>query len=84
MSDEKIVQDKIGQDIRVGSIVAVPNSKTNLEICRVIKIMPKQLRCEKVEGNISRWHGIWNKYHNEVICLDEMEQTVMYMMSRNL
>ena len=66
--------DKIGQPITVGSIVAAPYTKTNLRIQRVEKITPKQLKLE----------GGGYKYHDEVICLDEIEATVMYLMTQGL
>jgi hypothetical protein len=34
-------KDKIGQDLAPGDIVAVPNSKTDLKLGRVIKLTPK-------------------------------------------
>jgi hypothetical protein len=68
------VFDKIGQPIKVGSIVAAPCSASMITINRVEKITPKQLRLSNTSY----------KYHHEVICLDEMEATVMYLMTRNL
>jgi len=76
----EIVNDKIGQEIRVGSIVAMPNAKTELKIGRVKKISSKTILCEDVNRTSSQSR----KRHTEVICLDEMEATVMYLMTRNL
>jgi hypothetical protein len=80
----EVVQDKIGQEVRVGSIVAAPNSKTSLVICRVTKLMPKKLRLEEVGAETRSYRPSWDKYHHEVICIDEMEHTVMYLMTQNL
>jgi hypothetical protein len=80
----EVVQDKIGQEVRVGSIVAASNSKTSLVICRVTKLMPKKLRLEEVGTETRSYRPNWDKYHHEVICIDEMEHTVMYLMTQNL
>ena len=82
--EEQVVFDKIGQEIRLGSIVAAPNSKTSLVICRVTKLMPKKLRIEEVGNETKTYRPNWDKYHHEVICIDEMEHTVMYLMTQNL
>lgn len=82
--DDNIRYDKIGQEIREGSIVAVPNSKSEIKICRVTKLMPKMISCENVNTTKSGRAASYNKYANEVICLDEMEATVLYLMTRNL
>lgn len=81
---EQVVHDKIGQEVRLGSIVAAPNTKTKLIICRVTKLMPKKLRLEEVGSETKSYRPIWDKYHHEVICIDEMEHTVMYLMTQNL
>lgn len=41
MSKVTTQKDKIGQDLAPGDIVAVPNSKTNLKLGRIIKLTPK-------------------------------------------
>lgn len=76
---DAVYLDRIGQEVRVGSIVATPSSISSITICRVIAITPKSFRVEYISGG-----GNTLKRRNEVICLDEMEATVMYLMTRNL
>lgn len=84
-TDLSVTEDKIGQEVKVGSIVAMPETKSLLKIGRVLKISPKTLLIQDVNGTSSnsRWDES-RKKHKEVICLDEMEATVMYLMTRNL
>lgn len=78
---DKIVKDKIGQVLNVGSIVASPHAKTELKIGRVVKLAPKQAKIEDVNNPSG---STWYKYHHEVVCLDALDQTLMYMLSRGI
>jgi hypothetical protein len=71
--------DRLGQPVLVGSIVAVPDTKSRIDICRVIGITPKSYRVTTIEGRRSCL-----KRQDEVICLDEMEATVMYLLTHNI
>jgi hypothetical protein len=82
--EEQVVFDKIGQEIRLGSIVAAPNGKSSMILCRVIKIMPKKIRIEEVGNELKSYKPNWDKMHDQVICLDDLEQTVMHLMTQNL
>jgi hypothetical protein len=74
----------MGQEVRVGSIVVAPDSKTSMFIGRVIKITPKQLRLENLDIAPSTYRREPYKYHHEVVCLDQMQETVMYLLKRGV
>lgn len=78
-------KDKIGQEIKIGSLVAAPVGRGVLSICRVVKIAPKQLRLEQIKKQ-NQYNCIvtYYKYHNEVICIDGIEESVLYLLSQNL
>lgn len=77
----EIATDKLGQDVKVGSIVVAPNGNRNIQIGRVTRITPKMVRVDNIN---SRWSSDELKYHDQIVCIDEMEQTVLYLLSRNL
>jgi len=84
MSNNELTrEDKIGQEIHVGSIVVAPNGYSSLKICRVINITPKQLKCSDV-NNTSKYANISYKYPNEVVCLDDLDATMVYLLMRKL
>lgn len=76
--------DKIGREIHVGSIVVTPYTASMTKIGRVVKITPKSVSCEDVNATTAKYRSSWLKAQAEVICLDDLEQLVMYMMTRNL
>lgn len=82
MSNE-IIYDKIGQEMKVGSIIAMPDSRSVLKIGRIQCISPKTILAIDINSESSYNRGS-RKRHQEVICLDEMETTVIYLMTRNL
>lgn len=77
------VYDKIGQEIKVGSVVAAPHTKTLMNICRVSNISPKTVKLEGINCKLN-WKNAVYKKHREVVCLDEMEATVMFLLQQNL
>lgn len=78
---EPVAYDKLGQEIKEGSVVAAPFGKSDLKICRVLKIAPKQLKVADVSVvDTSQYGATKYKTHSEVVCLDEMEATVMYLL----
>jgi len=82
MMTKTTVYDKLGQAMQVGSIVAVPNSATKMQICRLTKIMPKLIKVSRL--NNTGYQSSSNKYPSEVICLDAIEETVMYILTSDL
>lgn len=74
-----ITYDKIGQEVKVGSLVVAPDTKTQLFIGKVESISPKQLKLRNVEKNWTSY-----KYHSEVLCIDGLEGTVMFLLASNL
>lgn len=79
--------DRLGQEMRVGSIIAAPYTRSRIVIGRVTRMTDKMLRFEDIDRNTGTAQSsrpTYNKYHNEVICLDEMEATVMFLMTQNL
>ncbi len=76
-----MILDRLGQPIEVGSIVCAPDTKTSMFIGRVIKITPKQLRLENLD---SAYKSEPYKYHKEVVCIDHMQETIMYMIKRGI
>lgn len=77
----EVAYDKIGNEIRVGSIVIAPYTASMILIAKVTRITPKQVQLTTI-GDKTR--GAANKSHNEVVCVDDAGQIVMYMMSQNL
>ena len=73
------VDDVVGQKIKVGSIVVAPHSTTTVFIGKVTKITPKQL---KIEGS-GYWRPVY-KNHNQVVCMDAIPETVMYILQKDL
>jgi hypothetical protein len=59
-------QDKVGQEVRVGSWVVAPYTASILRIGQVARISPKMLTIDYLSGSEGR------KFHNEVICMDQM------------
>ena len=85
MAKQREATDRLGQTIKEGSIVAAPDSKTSLFIGRVIKITPKQLRLENLDNRAKGYRGSSPyKYHHEVVCLDQMQEIVMYLLKLNV
>jgi hypothetical protein len=78
-----LVYDKIGQEIKVGSIVAAPYTKTLLNICKIQSILPKTVKLEGINCKLNYRNTVYKKHH-EVVCLDEMEATVMFLLKQNL
>lgn len=84
---EIVAYDRIGQEIKVGSIIAVPYTKSKLAIGRVTSITPKKVRFEdihRIHGSSQEARPTYNKYQSEVICLDNLDETVMFIMTQNL
>ena len=80
----EVGHDKLGREIRIGSIIVAPYSASMTKIGRVVKITPKNVSCESVNETPNKYKSSWLKAQAEVICLDDLEQVVMYMMTRNL
>ena len=86
MSDDKgqeVPTDRLGQVLAVGSIVAAPDSKSSLLIARVSSISPKQVKLEKLSGASSYGRPPY-KYHNQVVVIDSIDETFLYMLGRGL
>jgi hypothetical protein len=86
----KITYDRIGVPINVGSIVFAPQTATTAQICRVIKITPKMATIMPIEKKIkSSPIGYTSgrammRAHNQLICLDECEELVLYLMTQSI
>ncbi len=83
----EVAYDRLGQELKEGSIIAAPHTRASIVIGRITKITPKMVRFEDIDRKPLRAQSArptHTKYHNEVICLDELEETVMFMMTRNL
>ena len=78
-----VAYDRLGQEIKVNSLVAGPDTKTTIDVFRVEKITPKQLKLLSVSKTKPRYNPYKYKNHEEVICLDNIDQTTVYMLSRN-
>jgi len=79
--------DRLGQELRVGSIIAAPHTRSAIVIGRITKITPKMICFEDIDRKPLKAQSAsptQHKYHTEVICLDTLEETVMFMMTRNL
>ena len=68
-------RDKIGQTIKVGSIIAVPVSAGYLEIVKVTKITAKKVMFK------NRYRTEKRKDQSEVICLDNIEELSLYILA---
>jgi hypothetical protein len=77
---EKFALDKLGQEVRVGDLVVAPESKTKLDVCRVLEVTPKMYRVQSITSDDSPCL----KSHSQVISLNKIEAVVMYLMSQNL
>lgn len=77
------VYDKLGQEIKIGSVVAAPHTKTLMHICRVRNISPKMVKLEGLNCKINHKNTAYKK-HGEVVCLDEIEATLMLLLAQNL
>ena len=76
-------QDKLGQVIKMGSLVACPTGSNNnrISLCRVEKIMPKQVKVKPIDDT---WMSEYYRFQAEVICIDNIEETVMWLMTRSV
>lgn len=81
---DELIKDRLGQELKEGSVVVAPDTKTSMFIGRVLKITPKQVKLENLDKAKSQWRRHPYKYHHEVVCLDQMQATVLYLLSRNL
>ena len=78
-----VAYDRIGQEIKVNSLVAGPDTKTTIDVFRVKKITPKQLKLLPISKSETSYNPFKYKNHEEVICLDNIDQTTVYMLSQN-
>jgi hypothetical protein len=77
------VTDRLGQEILVGSIVAAPHTKSYMFIGRVESISPKTVKLQPLDGTASSSHPPY-KYHNQVIVIDAIDETFLFMLGRGL
>lgn len=85
MPDRTETKDILGQTIRVGSLVAAPDTKTSMYIGRVRKITPKQLCIENMQGKKDSKGslGVAYKYHSHVVCLDSIPESLLILLNHN-
>ena len=84
-SEENFKLDRLGNEIHEGSIIAAPDSKTRLIIGRVEKIAKIQIGIKNLDAKGEYFRNqISYKYPEQVICLDKMEELILYLLSRNL
>ena len=80
------VKDILGQTVKVGSLVAAPNTKTQMWIGRVSEITPKQLRIEDMSGKTDYRGKVKAAYknHEQVVCLDQIPESLFIILKQNL
>ena len=84
----KVAYDRLGQELKIGTIIAAPYTNSCFVIGRVTKLTAKTVRFEDIDRkklNASTSRPSYNKYQTEVISLEKLgEEVVMFMMTRNL
>ena len=68
------MMDKLGQEIKVGSIVAAPSSKTALSISRVKKIAKIKIGV----GHLNKKSTNKYYYPQELVVLDQIPELIVF------
>lgn len=77
--------DKLGREFKVNSIVVCPETRSMLSVKRVISISGKMARVVSINHKINPDRKFSSagslKYHNELLCIDELEETMLYLLT---
>lgn len=76
--------DRIGQTVKVGSIVVAPDGNSYISISRIIRITPKMVELVRLDDGNPYRHGQGLKKQSQILCIDGIEATVMHLLSQNL
>jgi hypothetical protein len=84
----KVAYDRLGQEMKVGTIIAAPYTRSCIVIGRITHLTAKTVRFEDIDRRVltaRNCRPTYNKYHTEVISLEKLgEEVVMLMLKQNL
>jgi len=88
LGKEHTAYDRLGQEIHIGSFVVAPYTRARTVIGQVTGITAKKVRFKDIdrnEGSARDAKPIYNKYHNEIVCIDALsELCVLKKLSQNI